>query len=88
MGTVFCGKALLQAAKDARDHDAPLLLRADRRVRYFVDGMVIGSKRFIRKVAVEHDKLKERLDKEKLYPALLPDGRSVLIYRKLRNIRT
>jgi len=82
------GKALLQAAKDARDHDAPLLLRVDRRARYFVDGMIIGSKRFIRKVAVEHDKLKERLDKEKLYPALLPDGRSVLIYRKLRNIRT
>ena len=81
------GKALLLATADARDHDPPLLLRADRRVRYFVDGAVIGSKRFIRKVAVEHEKLQERLDKGKLQSALMPEGQSGLIYRKLSNIR-
>ena len=81
------GKALQAAVDHARDSEPPILLRVDRRVRYFVDGAVIGSKRYIRKVAAEHEELAERLAKGKLQSALLPNGQSVLVYRRLNNIR-
>ena len=82
------GKDLQDALDAARSNNSPILLSAGRRLRYFSDGMVIGSKQFLRQVASEHQQFKDRLDKDNFVHAVLPDGSSVSILQRLRRLRT
>lgn len=73
----------VQAAYEEGKTKPPLSLRADRRLRYWTDGLIIGSRDFVREVGSQifgH----ERAKRKRFTKAESPEGDALYSYRKLQ----
>lgn len=88
LARTLCGEAggsseeIHDSYEAGKEKEAPML-RLNRRVRYFSDGLIIGSKAFVREVAAQHFPA-EKAAKKRLGRGRIPDGGELFSFRRVQ----